>query len=341
MLTRDARKLDHRTLEEIRIRAVQQVQAGESPEIVIKALGFSRTCIYTWLARYRAGGWHGLKAKALQGRPPKLDGRKLQWIYRTVTLQDPRQFKFPFALWTRGMIGKVIKDRFGITLSPASVGRLLAQMGLSCQRPLYRAMEQNPSLVEQWLKKEYPQIKALARKQRAMIYFGDEAAIRSDYHAGTTWAPKGQTPVVTTTGQRFSLSMISAVNAQGWFRFMTHVGTVNAGVFCQFLRRLMVGARRKIFLILDGHPMHKARVVKECVAQYKGRLQLFHLPPYSPELNPDELVWNEVKAQGVGRDEVRTREELRDRVQAHLCALSRTPAKIISFFQHEHTRYAA
>ena len=141
----DARKLDHGTLEQIRIRAVQQVQAGESPEVVIRALGFSTRCIYSWLAMYRAGGWDALKAKRISGRPPKLAARDLQWVYRTVTGKNPLQLGFPFALWTRAMIAKLIVKRCGVRLSLASVGRLLAQLGLTCQKPLWRAYQQDGS----------------------------------------------------------------------------------------------------------------------------------------------------------------------------------------------------
>ena len=159
MQNNDARKLDHKTLEAIRIRAVEQVQSGESPEVVIKALGFSRACIYNWLASYRSGGWHALRAKPLRGRPKKISGRQIKWIYDTVTLKSPMQYKFEFALWTRGMIRTLIKERFGIKLSLPSVGRLLAQLGLTCQKPLMRAFQQNPALVEKWLREEYPQIR--------------------------------------------------------------------------------------------------------------------------------------------------------------------------------------
>jgi transposase len=337
----DARKLDHKTLEEIRLRAVQQVQAGESPEAVIKALGFSRACIYEWLAKFREGGWDALRAKPLTGRPRRLTGRQIRWIYQVVTMKSPLQLKFPFALWTRAMIAKLIVQEFGVRLSAVSVGRLLAQLGLTCQRPLYVAYEQNPSLVEQWLKKEYPRIRAEARKTRAEIYFGDESGVRSDGHAGTTWSPKGQTPIVMTTGQRFGLNMLSAVSAKGLLRFMVVKGRVGSEQVCEFIRRLMYRAKRPIFLILDGHPMHKSKLVQQCEASYDGRLKLFFLPPYSPELNPDEQVWHDLKANGIGRSEILSREDLEGKVVAHLETLKGLPKKIRSFFQLPMTRYAA
>ena len=156
MKRHDARALDHKTLEEIRIRAVERVQAGESPEAVIQALGFTRSCIYTWLARYRNGGWGALRARALKGRPMKIQAVQMRWLYRTVTGKSPLQFRFEFALWTREMIRILLREQFDLQLSVASVGRLLKQLGLSCQRPLFRAFEQDPKQVRRWLVQECP-----------------------------------------------------------------------------------------------------------------------------------------------------------------------------------------
>ena len=341
MAKSDARKLDHQTLEEIRMRAVERVQAGESPEVVIQALGFSRACIYKWLARYRAGGWGGLKARPLAGRPTKISGAQMRWRYRTVVGKNPLQFRFEFALWTRWMIQILLRQQFGLKLSLSSIGRLLRQLGLSCQRPLWRAWEQDPEHVQRWREQEYPALRARAKRAGAAIFFGDEAGVRSDYHGGTTWGARGQTPVVPTTGQRFGLNLISAVSAQGELRFMVVKGTLNASRYVHFLKRLLHNASRPVFLIVDGHPVHRSRAVRAYEASTQGRLRLFYLPPYSPELNPDEQVWNHVKHHGIGRALLEGADHLNGLVRSRLRRLQQSPGLIRRFFLMPETLYAA
>ena len=341
MKTNDARRLDHKTLTEIRNRAVRSVHDGQSPEIVAQALGIGRATMYGWLSLYRNGGWGSLDAHKRGGRPFKLDSKAMQWICRTVTMKNPMQLKFTFALWTAKMIGQVIYQRFRIKLSKASVCRLLSQLGLTPQRPVWRAYQQKPEAVQKWLDEEYPLIHRMACRLKAQIFFGDEAGVRSDRHAGTTWAVKGKTPVASSTGARFSLNLISAVSAQGEFRFMTVKGRVGAIQFIEFIKRLIQGTNRMVFLIVDGHPVHKAKSVAKYILTIKKRFCLFFLPPYSPELNPDERVWNDLKNNAIGRQVINAPDQLHKAVMGHLRFIQKSPDRVRSYFNNKATKYAA
>jgi transposase len=303
-------------------------------------LGVNLRTLFRWLALYRRGGWDRLDAHKRGGRPPKLDGRALRWIYNTLTNKNPQQLKFPFALWTAAMVQSLIAERYKVRLSHSSVCRLLHQLGLSPQRPLWRAYQQNPAAVRRWLEREYPAIRRRAQREGAQIFFADEAGVRSDFHSGTTWGRRGQTPVVSSTGARFGANLISAISAQGQLRFMLTSGRVTAAVFIEFLKRLLINAPAPVFLIVDGHPTHRAKSVARFVAARPGKLALFFLPPYSPELNPDELLWNDLKAHGTGRKLITSLSQLQQTVISHMRQLQKLPDLVRSFFHAPATRYA-
>jgi transposase len=335
----DGRKLDHRTLEVLRLRAVEQVVAGAHPEEVAKTLGLHRKTVYGWLAKFREGGRDALAARPVPGRPPKLSGVQIARLYELIVGCDPAQFSFEFALWTREMVRQVVRREFKVALSAVSVGRLLHTMGLSPQRPLYRAYQQNPEAVQRWKDEQFPAIRKQAKAEGATIYFADEAGIRSDYHAGTTWAPVGRTPVVRATGARFSVNMLSAVSAQGALRFMIHEGTVNAAVFIDFCKRLLRDADGPVYLVVDGHPAHRARATTEFIAATEGQLKLFLLPAYSPELNPDEWVWKNVKHDRAGKTTITSKDDLKATVISALRRLQKLPTLVRGFFADPCLRY--
>jgi transposase len=335
----DGRKLDHATLETLRIRAVRAIEAGEHPEDVARAIGMARGTVFGWVARYREGGRAALKAKPVPGKPPKLDATAMRRLYTLIAGSDPRQLSFEFAWWTRELVRELIRRELGVGLSAVSVGRLLKKLGLSAQRPLWRAWQADPDAVERWQREEFPAIRAAARAEGATIYFGDEAGIRSDYHAGTTWARVGQTPVVKATGARHSVNMISAVTAQGLLRFSVFTGSCTAAVFIGFCKKLLADASGPVYLVVDGHPTHKAKATKEFVASTNGRLKLFVLPAYSPQLNPDEWVWKNVKHDRIGRTSVTSAEDLKSKAIGALRRLQKLPALVRSFFADPNLRY--
>jgi transposase len=337
--TIDARKFSHHALEEMRISAVRRIDVGESPEQVAAGLGINRRTIYRWLAAFHYGGESALKAKAIPGAPPKLGGNQVAKLAKIVREKNPLQLKFEYALWTLAIIRELIHREFGVRLSEVSVGRLMRRLGFTPQRPLYRAWQQDPKLVDEWRIRQYPKIAARAKREGALIFFADESGIRSDYHAGTTWAPIGKTPVVKATGARFSLNMLSAVNAQGHFRFMTVEGRVNGTVFREFLKRLIIGMDRKIFLIVDGHPTHKAKLVKTFVEAHADKIELFFLPAYSPELNPDELAWAHVKTK-IAKVTSQTKIELKKTIERVMRRLQKMPHIVSSFFHAPTCAYA-
>ena len=280
-----------------------------------------------------------LLAKPVPGRPPRLTATQLRKLYGLITGADPRQLQFEFALWTREMVRELIRREFGVRLSAVSVGRLLRTVGLSPQRPLWRAWQADPAAVETWKTETFPQLRAEAKKAGATIYFGDEAGLRSDYHAGTTWAPVGQTPVVKATGARHSLNMVSAVTAQGLLRFSTYTGSFTAATFIGFCTKLLADTTGPVYLVVDGHPTHKAKIVTEFVAATEGRLRLFVLPAYSPQLNPDEWVWKNVKHDRVGRTSVPGADEFKTKILGALRRLQKMPHLVRAFFRDPDLAY--
>jgi len=239
------------------------------------------------------------------------------------------------------MVQELIKKHLGVKLSRSSVYRLLGQLGLSAQRPLWRAYQQDPEAVRKWVEEEYPEIRREAKRVGAEIYFEDQAGVRSAFHSGTTWGKQGKTPIVSSTGARFSANMILAVSPRGQMRFMVTKSRVTATVFIEFLQRLLINAPGPVFVIVDGHPAHKAKRVKRFVEEQEGRLKLFYLPAYSPELNSDEYVWNDLKNNCVGKKLLTSKEQLRNDIQRHLRRLQKMPKLIQSFFRAPTTQYAA
>lgn len=338
-MTIDGRTLSHETLETIRLMAVRRVRAGEAPSEVIKSYGFCRTTIYRWLRQARRGGEHALRARKATGRPPLLRDRQKSAVARWITGKDPRQYGFDFGLWTRQIVAALIRERFGVALSRTAVGRLLAELGITPQKPLRRAYERDPAAVARWMKEAYPALRKRARRRGANIFFLDEVGIRSDSALGRTWGRKGQTPVVATSGQRQAVNAISALTARGAFWYEVYTGRLNASHFVALLKKFLRRRRRPVMLILDRHPAHIAKLVAAFVQAQRGRLELHFLPGYAPDLNPDEFVWQHLKTNGVAKQPLKRNESLRARVVADLEAIKRNARLLRSFFSAPSVAY--
>lgn len=261
---------------------------GLPAESIKAALKLSRTTYFQWKRAYETRGVEGLKVRPVPGGTPKLTDAQTSQLVHWLVGRDPRQFQFDCALWTRMIVKELIQQKFGVEMTPQGIGKLLGRLGLSPQRPLYRAYQQDPEAVRRWTEQEFPAIREQARFEGAELFFGDEAGVRTDCHSGTTWAPVGRTPVVEVTGERGGVNMISAVSPAGVLKFDVVVGRVDTTVFVEFLTKLMHDAPGPVYLILDNLPVHKAKIVNEYVASLNSRLKLFFLPSYAPELNPDE-----------------------------------------------------
>jgi transposase len=340
-MKRDGRTLDHSTLEEMRMLAVQRMNEGEHPQVVAASLGLNRSWAYKCRAAARGRG-HGLKALRSTkgtGRPRKLTRAQEARVFRWVNGKRPDQYGFDFGLWTRQIVQELLVSRFSVKLSLASIGALLAHLGLTAQKPLQRAYQRDPEAVARWKHESFPDIAAEAQASGAEILFWDESGFRADSVHGKTWAKRGHTPVIHRPGQRQSISAASAVSAKGAFWFATYEGGLNGELFVELLQKLMHRRKKPVRLVLDALPAHKKAVVKHYVASTQGKLTLHFLPGYAPDLNPDELVWSHAKRTGVARSPLKAGEKLRSRVDNQLKSISTNQALLRSFFRHPSVSY--
>jgi len=338
----DARHLSPGALDALRRRVIQAVSAGMAQAEAARVFGVSRQSVNAWHQRWRQGGRRALRSRP-RGRPRRI--RLLPYqaatVVRLITDRCPDQVKLPFALWTREAVRDLIARRRRVRLSVWTVGRYLRRWGFTPQKPRRRAYEQDPAAVQRWLRQQYPAIRALARRERATIFWGDEMGMRSDHQAGRSWGRRGETPVIPGTGQRFRCNMLSAITNRGQLAFMVFERRFTTAVFVEFLRRLVRHVPQTVFLIVDEHPVHVAGVVKRWVARHCQRLRLFFLPGYSPDLNPDEFLNQDVKTNAVGRKRSRDKGELIGNVRRYLWSIQRRPKKVRRYFRHPSVRYAA
>lgn len=340
----NGKRLSTAVLNERRRQAVKLRLSGMKLAGVAATVGLTQGTIISAMKSYKAGGW---KAVAVGARGRSVgDGRTLSAeqetsIRRIICDRTPDQLKMPYALWTRSAVGELIEQQFGIKLPVRTVGHYLERWGFTPQKPIRKAYEQRPAEVKRWLEEDYPAITQRAKAEGAEIHWGDETGLRSDDVRGRSYAPKGRTPVVRVCSNRESLSLISSVTNQGKVRWMVFGGALNAKIMIRFLKRLLEAAQRKVFLVLDNLRVHHAKVVREWLATQLERIEVFYLPSYSPELNPDECLNADLKQAVTAKAPARSKGQLRKATVAHLRKLSKSPQRVKNYFQHQPVRYAA
>ncbi len=339
----DARKLEPATQGHLRRLAVLAIRGGMKQTDAAQKYQVSLRAVNKWVALSKVGGLKALKPKR-RGRPRgqgRLNAKQAAHIRRLVIGKMPDQLKLPFYLWTRVAVAQLIAQRYSLRISLTSVGRYLKAWGLSAQKPVRRAYERNEEAIARWVEEDYPAIARQAKRAKATIYWGDEMGLRSDHVSGTSYAPVGQTPVIRATGQRFGCNMISAITNKGALAFMVFTGKFVAAGFVAFMRRLLKQAPGPVYLIVDGHPVHKSRRAKAFVARNAKRLRLILLPGYCPELNPDELLNQDVKTNALGKSRPRHKPEMMATVRRHLHRRQKQPEVVRNLFCERHVRYAA
>jgi len=342
MTVKDARSLAPAAQEALRIRVVKAVADGMSQTEAAKVFQVARGTVNGWCRRREDLGRAALKARK-RGRPrgSRLEPLQAARAVRMILGRCPDQLRLPFALWTREAVQLLLNREFGLDVSVWTVGRYLKGWGLTPQKPMRRAFEQDPQAVREWLEAEYPQIEREAKRLGAEICWGDEMGLRSDHQTGTSYGRRGQTPVIPGTGQRFRCNMISVITNRGTLRFMVFEEKFRVPVFLRFLKRLLRQVKRRIFLIVDRHPVHKAAAVARWLEQNSTRIRMFFLPSYSPELNPDELLNQDVKSNALGRRRPFDKWEMMDDLRGYLRGTQREPAIVKAYFYEDHVQYAA
>ena len=306
--------------------------------LVARIYNVPQRTIFDWLSLYRSGGWDALKEGYRSGRPRKVSGEDMKWIYQVVTMGNPQQFQFDFCLWTLNTLRSLIQRELQVKLSKSSVGRLLAHLGLSPQRPVYQSYRQDSRKVDQYLSETFPSAVAEARKRGAEVYFVDEASVRSDAHRGTTWGKIGETPVVKNSGGRFTFNLISAVSPRGDMRFSFIEDRMNSERFIAFLKKLRKDAGKPILVIVDNARYHHSKKTQRFIEEQNGEVVLAFLPAYAPEFNPDEQVWNHTKAR-LGKRSILSKDEMKRHMLSILRSIQKQTSLIKSFFRMPDTKY--
>lgn len=344
MENKDFRSVDSNTRKEIRELAIKKIGSGVRKKVVAELYGVNQNTITNWVKKYSSKGSKGLVDNK---RGVKSEDRKLiskeheQKIQKMITDVMPDQLKLDYALWTRKAVKELVEREFGIVVAINTMGDYLRSWGFSPQKPKKRAYEQCSEKVRKWLDEEYPAIKERAAKESAEIQWGDETGVRNLNQHGRSYAPKGKTPVKKHQAKRFSVNMISTVTNQGQVQFMIYSGSMNADRLIEFMAHLIKNRGRKVFLILDNLRVHHSKLVQEWAEKNRAYIELFFLPSYSPEKNPDEYLNCDLKYGMSERPSPKDEEQLKLNVENHMNVLKTNSDRVKKYFHHTEIRYAA
>ena len=342
----DGRALTAEALGERQRTIIRMKKSGNTAKEISGATGCSIKTVYSLWDRYRrcknkkkffVVGSRGNK----EGNGRTLTLSQENKIKKIMLEKYPDQLKFDFALWTRVSVKMLIEKLFSIDMPIRTVGQYLQRWGFTPQKPIKHSYKRDEAKIEYWLKTEFPAIKRKAKRQKAEIYWEDETSIETGDIRGKGYSPKGNTPVVKNTEIKIKISMISAITSQGKVFWKLHGGTVDGIKFLEFVKRLVLGKKKKIFLILDNAKVHRSKVLAAWLKENKDKIELFFIPPYSPELNPDERINSDVKY-GIGSQiPKRTEKDLSSAVNDHMNMLKKNPSRIKKYFKDEKISYAS
>jgi transposase len=348
MENQDQRKLSPETKYELRKQVVRLKKSGRSTPEVAEITGLRRQSVNRVWRMFQSGGQSAIKERPMgrqAGEKRRLSPDQESRLQRLMVDKTPEQLRFKFALWTRAAVQAVSLREFGVDLPLRTISHYLKRWGFTVQKPVVRAYEKNPKAVSDWLLTTYPSIRQRAKEEGGEIHWGDETGVEASDYARGGFAPKGRTPVLVATGKskKTRVNMISSITNRGQVRFMLYEEKMTSKIFIKFMSRLAKDSEKKVFLIVDNLSVHHSLTVKEWLAEESNRkrIEIFHLPSYSPELNPDERLNSDLKGQIRSGPVAFTKTQVKQKIRSGMKIIQNNPARVRKYFEDPNIAYAA
>lgn len=338
----DGRKIPEDVMSYIRVMAVRAVSVlGFSPELIAKVYHFQRACIYRWLKQYERGGLAALESRTPPGALPRITAEMDDWLKEIVLTKTPVDFGYDSRLWTCGILAELLHKEFGIQVAACTIGLHLKRFRLSYQKPEYQDLDRDPQESEFFLNEKFPRIQRLASKMEADIGFEDESGVGLMTRSGRTWGAVGKPPVLQVSMERGGYNVLSIVTPQGNMCYSVQDTSIDSKEYIKFLQSLIDDRKRPLIILADRASFHTSKEVRKFVRAHRSQLRMFFLPRRTPEMNPDEQVWGEIKHHRIGKQPIKTKQDLKQRLLAALASLQQNTHRILTFFHLPATRYAA